>query len=110
MSVIDIVIVVFTLATFLGVELIGREAELALVTESGAGFGDAAAKILDHLHRGTGVVGVDRGTGEEHLVAAQRAWITLRDEHCTVMAFHMRGGSAEPMLYNGCRAAMTRAA
>ncbi|MCA1749313.1 MAG: lysozyme inhibitor LprI family protein [Sphingomonadales bacterium] len=50
----------------------------------------------------------DRGSGEYRLRAAQRAWITLRDEHCTVMAFHMRGGSAEPMLYNGCRAEMTR--
>lgn len=50
----------------------------------------------------------DRGSGEEHLRAAQRAWITLRDEHCTVWAFHMRGGSAEPLLYNGCRAQMTR--
>ena len=50
----------------------------------------------------------DRGSGEAHLIAAQRAWITLRDEHCTVWAFHMRGGTAEPLLYHGCRAEMTR--
>lgn len=49
-----------------------------------------------------------RGNAEDRLRAAQRAWITLRDEHCTVWGFHMRGGSAEPLLYNGCRATMTR--
>ena len=53
--------------------------------------------------------GDDRGSAEQHLVGAQRAWIALRDEHCLVWSFHMRGGSAEPLLYHGCRSAMTRA-
>jgi len=52
--------------------------------------------------------GDDRPNGEDRLRAAQRAWITLRDEHCAVWGYHMRGGSAEPLLYNGCRADMTR--
>ncbi len=49
-----------------------------------------------------------RASGEERLRAAQRAWIVVRDEHCAVYGYQMRGGSAEPFLYNGCRAAMTR--
>jgi uncharacterized protein YecT (DUF1311 family) len=50
----------------------------------------------------------DRPSGEERLRAAQQAWIILRDEHCGVWGYHMRGGTAEPLLYNGCRASMTR--
>ncbi|NNC72643.1 MAG: DUF1311 domain-containing protein [Sphingomonadaceae bacterium] len=50
-----------------------------------------------------------RPSGAQRLLAAQRAWITLRDEHCAVYSYHMRGGSAEPLLYHGCRTSMTRA-
>ncbi|MGP1354717.1 MAG: lysozyme inhibitor LprI family protein [Parasphingopyxis sp.] len=49
-----------------------------------------------------------RPSGAERLLAAQRAWITLRDEHCAAWSYHMRGGSAEPLLYHGCRTSMTR--
>lgn len=50
----------------------------------------------------------ERPSGEERLREAQRAWIIFRDAHCAVESFAMRGGSAEPLLYNGCRARLTR--
>lgn len=50
-----------------------------------------------------------RPTGEAKLREAQRAWLVFRDSHCTYEAYESRGGSMEPMLYHGCRAALTRA-
>ncbi|WP_299327052.1 lysozyme inhibitor LprI family protein [Parasphingopyxis sp.] len=52
--------------------------------------------------------GDTRPSGEERIRRAQRAWITLRDEHCEAWSYHMIGGSAEPLLFHGCRAQMTR--
>lgn len=50
-----------------------------------------------------------RPTAEDKLREAQRAWIVFRDAHCTVDAYAgARGGSMEPMLYQGCRAQLTR--
>ena len=43
------------------------------------------------------------------LLAAQRAWLTFRDQHCMLEGFAMRGGSAEPMVHSGCMANLTRA-
>jgi uncharacterized protein YecT (DUF1311 family) len=51
----------------------------------------------------------ERASAAARLRSAQRAWITVRDEHCAVVSYHMRGGSGESMLYNGCRASMTQA-
>jgi len=51
----------------------------------------------------------DRPSGEDRLRAAQRAWLAFRDAHCAVDSYAMRGGSAEPLLYNGCRARITEA-
>jgi uncharacterized protein YecT (DUF1311 family) len=45
---------------------------------------------------------------EDTLRRAQRAWIAFRDEHCTWQGYEARGGSMETMLYQGCRAALTR--
>jgi uncharacterized protein YecT (DUF1311 family) len=50
----------------------------------------------------------DRPTGEEMLRRAQRAWVTFRDAHCTVEGYENRGGTMEPLVYNTCRAALTR--
>jgi uncharacterized protein YecT (DUF1311 family) len=51
-----------------------------------------------------------RPTGEAKLREAQRAWIIFRDAHCTWQAYgEARGGSMEPMVYEGCRAGLTRA-
>jgi len=47
-------------------------------------------------------------TSEAALRGAQRAWITFRDEHCTYEGHEARGGSMETMLYEGCRATLTR--
>jgi uncharacterized protein YecT (DUF1311 family) len=48
--------------------------------------------------------------GEEaSLREAQRAWVTFRDAHCRLQGYEARGGSMEPMIYNGCRATITRA-
>ena len=50
-----------------------------------------------------------RPTTEEKLREAQRAWIVFRDAHCTVEGYdEARGGSMEPMIYDGCRARLTR--
>lgn len=50
-----------------------------------------------------------RPTSEETLSEAQRAWIVFRDAHCTLQGYEeARGGSMEPMIYDGCRAQLTR--
>ncbi|WP_447754770.1 lysozyme inhibitor LprI family protein [Sphingopyxis fribergensis] len=43
------------------------------------------------------------------LLAAQRAWLTYRDQHCASEGYTMRGGSAEPMVISGCQAQLTEA-
>lgn len=45
----------------------------------------------------------------ETLLAAQRAWLTYRDQHCASEGYSMRGGSAESMVISGCRAQLTEA-
>jgi uncharacterized protein YecT (DUF1311 family) len=50
----------------------------------------------------------DRPTGEQVLREAQRAWIKFRDQHCAYEGYEARGGSMETMLYEGCRAELTR--
>jgi uncharacterized protein YecT (DUF1311 family) len=47
-------------------------------------------------------------TSEEVLRQSQRAWVTFRDAHCAYEGHEARGGSMESMLYNGCRARLTR--
>ena len=49
-----------------------------------------------------------RPSSEEVLRQAQRAWIQYRDAHCTFEGYESRGGSMEAMLYNFCRAQVTR--
>ena len=50
-----------------------------------------------------------RPTEEAQLRQAQRAWLVFRDAECTVEGYReARGGSMEPMIYNGCRARLTR--
>jgi uncharacterized protein YecT (DUF1311 family) len=51
-----------------------------------------------------------RPTAEAMLREAERAWVTFRDSHCTYDAYgEARGGSMEPMVYDGCRTELTRA-
>ncbi|MCU0801488.1 MAG: lysozyme inhibitor LprI family protein [Rhodobacteraceae bacterium] len=46
---------------------------------------------------------------EARLRRAQRAWVAYRDANCDQAGFQMRGGSAEPLLVNGCLRFMTEA-
>ena len=41
------------------------------------------------------------------LLAAQRAWLTYRDQHCLGESFYARGGSMASMLESGCKATLT---
>jgi uncharacterized protein YecT (DUF1311 family) len=51
----------------------------------------------------------DRGPSyEATLRQAQRSWVAFRDQHCTWQGYEARGGSMETMLYQGCRATLTR--
>lgn len=43
------------------------------------------------------------------LLAAQRAWLSFRDQQCLLEGFSMRGGSAEPQVNSACKAKLTRA-
>jgi len=45
----------------------------------------------------------------DQLLAAQRAWLAFRDAHCASEGYWARGGSMEPMLVSGCKAALTNA-
>ena len=68
-------------------------------------------RVIDEVRRADielGPVADGRVSGEAKLREAQRAWITFRDAHCTMVGYEARGGSMEPMLYNGCRAQVTR--
>lgn len=53
-------------------------------------------------------IGEARGYADT-LIAAQRLWIEFRDAHCATESFDFRGGSAQPLLYQDCRANLTRA-
>jgi uncharacterized protein YecT (DUF1311 family) len=46
---------------------------------------------------------------EASLRAAQRAWVAYRDAACETEGYLFKGGSAEPMVVLGCKAALTRA-
>ena len=49
----------------------------------------------------------DRPGYFETLLAAQRAWLTYRDKHCTSAGYRYRGGSMEPMIVSGCKTKLT---
>lgn len=55
------------------------------------------------------VEGDDRPGEEATLREAQRAWVVYRDAHCRLEGYSERGGSMESMVYDLCRAALTRA-
>jgi uncharacterized protein YecT (DUF1311 family) len=66
----------------------------------------AAAKAADRSIDRT----YDRQPGyHQTLLAAQRAWLTYRDQHCLGESFAARGGSMAPMLVSGCKASLTEA-
>lgn len=54
------------------------------------------------------VAGDERPGDEATLREAQRAWVAFRDAQCRLEGYEARGGSMEPMLFEGCRARLTR--
>jgi uncharacterized protein YecT (DUF1311 family) len=68
----------------------------------------AHARSSDREESGR-IEGDDRPGDEATLREAQRAWVAFRDAHCRLQGYEARGGSMESMLYDGCRAALTRA-
>ena len=70
----------------------------------------AGAQANDRERRAMGDAGDTRPGYEAVLRAAQRAWLTYREQHCTWQGYNeARGGSMESMVYGGCMAAVTRA-
>ena len=50
----------------------------------------------------------DRRPGHfDTLLAAQRAWLTYRDNHCASEGYWARGGSMEPLLVSTCKTTLT---
>lgn len=69
-----------------------------------------AARASDRQFRELRVTGDARPGYEAVLRAAQRAWLTYREQHCTWQGYNeARGGSMESMIYGGCMALITRA-
>jgi uncharacterized protein YecT (DUF1311 family) len=52
--------------------------------------------------------GDERPSYQNTLRDAQRAWLAFRDAQCTWEGYEARGGSMETMLYEMCRANLTR--
>jgi len=52
---------------------------------------------------------VGGGTQHRELLAAQRAWLTFRDAHCSFEANQYRGGSIMPLIRSTCLTALTEA-
>jgi len=70
----------------------------------------AAAQASDRELRAMEPNGDTRPGYEAVLRAAQRAWVTYREQHCTWQGYNdARGGTMESMVYGGCMAAVTRA-
>jgi uncharacterized protein YecT (DUF1311 family) len=69
----------------------------------------AHARQADRTDAAARLPSDDRPGDEATLRDAQRAWVGFRDAHCRLQGYEARGGSMESMLYDGCRAALTRA-
>jgi uncharacterized protein YecT (DUF1311 family) len=79
-----------------------RRADAAL----NAAYRDAMARVRadeNYMFTGDG-----RPAGDVLLRDAQRAWIAQRDQMCQLQSYDVRGGSAEPSVYDHCRAEATR--
>lgn len=68
----------------------------------------AAMQRMRQADEEAAATGPDSVGAVEALKKAQRGWIAYRDGHCEAEGFAMRGGSAEPMLVNGCKAELSR--
>ena len=68
----------------------------------------AGARANDRSPDNGRVEGDDRPGEEATLREAQRAWVTFRDGQCAFESYESFQGSMEPMIYQGCRARLTR--
>jgi len=68
----------------------------------------AHARVSDREQSGR-IEGDDRPGDEATLREAQRAWVVFRDAHCRLEGYEARGGTMEPLVYETCRADVTRA-
>jgi uncharacterized protein YecT (DUF1311 family) len=85
---------------------------------AGDRFGQADAQLnrayrdvvreAQEADRGDADLDTSHPNNEEALRASQRAWVAFRDAQCQYESFEARGGSMQPMLYENCRARMTR--
>lgn len=84
------------------------DAELNTVYRSAIESERAADREFASYQTGTPGTSSEPGA-EASLREAQRAWVAFREAHCRLEGYEARGGSMEPMLEAGCRAAITRA-
>lgn len=84
-----------------------ERADAALNAEYRASI--AHARASDRSPDNGRTEGDDRPGEEATLREAQRAWVIFRDAHCRLDGYSERGGSMEPLVYESCRAALTRA-
>ncbi|HEV7658742.1 MAG TPA: lysozyme inhibitor LprI family protein [Allosphingosinicella sp.] len=82
-----------------------ERADAELNTEYRAAHAHARASDREESR----IEGDDRPGDEATLREAQRAWVAFRDAHCRLEGYEARGGTMEPMVYESCRAEVTRA-
>ena len=68
-----------------------------------------SAQAADREEGASRIEGDTRPGDEATLREAQRAWVSFRDANCRLQSFEARGGTMQPMIDSGCRAALTRA-
>lgn len=69
----------------------------------------AHARATDRSPDSGRTEGDDRPGEEATLREAQRGWVAYRDAHCRLEGYSERGGSMESLVYDTCRAELTRA-
>ncbi len=65
---------------------------------------DAYKDAIDEMKQVDASLPADQRGAEQALRAAQRAWITYRDQTCAAEAFEYQGGSMQPMILSDCLA------
>ena len=81
-----------------GMELEAADVELNAIWPLARKTNDAFAEYLPE----------ERKSDVKSLLKAQRAWIKFRDAHCASVALPNAGGTIYPLIYNSCRADVTR--
>ena len=75
--------------------------------EADAALNKIWPKVKDYAKAGDDGLGEGEMTGAGMLLKAQKAWLVFRDSECELEGFAARGGSLQPMLVAGCKAALT---